>query len=150
MALLPPVVLSLVLAAPAVLAEPVDRIDQARVLLSAYIARSQAFDPRLADLYSDEALIENLRVYRSGEVRRLTIPAAHYKALMRESMTLARARGDTNRFSQPRFALEGSNVRITLTRYSELKNYASPLVLVVGPRGDGTWAILEERSESRP
>lgn len=150
MAFLLRIVLALTLAATAFQAQPADGMAAARSLLASYIARSGAFDASLADLYSDQAYIENLRTYPDGQVRRLTVPGAQYKALIREAMPLARARGDTNRYSQPQFTAQGANVRIALTRYSELKKYASPLVLVVGPRSDGTWVILEERSESRP
>ena len=41
-------------------------------------------------------------------------------------------------------------MRISATRYSELKKYASPFSLLVGPGLDGNWLIFEEISESRP
>jgi hypothetical protein len=138
------------LALPTAQAQPAEALEQARALLATYIARSQAFDPTLAELYSDQAHIENLRTYPTGEVRQLTFPAAQYKALIEKAMPLARSRGDTNRYSQPQFSAHGRGVRIAMTRHSELKNYSSPLVLVVGRETDGRWRILEERSESRP
>jgi len=131
-------------------AQPAEAVDQARALLASYIAKSQAFDPSLAELYSDRAHIENLRTYPTGEVRQLTIPARQYKALIQKAMPMARARGDSNRYSPPRYSAQGGDVRITMTRHSELKNYSSPLVLVVGREADGAWKIIEERSESRP
>ena len=126
-----------------------DPVEPARAVFATYVARSLAFDASLADLYADSAVIENQRTYPNGTVRRLTIPAAHYKALIRQAMPLARQRGDINRFTDVRFTPEGSRVRIEITRYSELKRYTSPLVLVVGPQAGGRWLILEERSESR-
>jgi hypothetical protein len=151
MAFVSHVLLGLTLAISAAHAQPTDAATKhARGVLASYIAKSQAFDASLADLYSDQAHIENLRIYPNGEVRRLTIPAAQYKAMIRQVMPLAKARKDTNRYSQPHFTAQGGHIHISLTRYSELKNYESPLVLVVGPQGDGSWRILEERSESRP
>jgi hypothetical protein len=147
---LPRTLLALALAATALSARGADPLVHARTILASYIAKSQAFDASMADLYSDRALIENKRTYPTGEVRRLTLPATQYKAMIRQAMPLATARGDSNRFSAPQFSVQGANVRIDMTRYSELKKYASPLVLVVGPEGDGAWRILEERSESRP
>ena len=45
---------------------------------------------------------------------------------------------------------EGERVRITCTRFSELKKYSSPLSLLVGPDKDGKWLIFEEISKSQP
>ena len=45
---------------------------------------------------------------------------------------------------------QGGNVRISCSRYSELKKYTSPYTLLVGPGRTGQWQILEELSESRP
>ena len=41
-------------------------------------------------------------------------------------------------------------MRISCSRYSELKKYTSPYTLLVGPGRTGQWQILEELSESRP
>jgi len=41
-------------------------------------------------------------------------------------------------------------VRIACARFSTLKNYTSPITLLVGPGPDGGWLIFEESSESRP
>jgi hypothetical protein len=65
-------------------------------------------------------------------------------------MPLAKARGDTNEYKDIKYMQEGNNVRITVTRHSNLKNYDSPLSLLVGKTAAGSWKILEEISESRP
>jgi hypothetical protein len=124
--------------------------DPARQLFQQYVALGHAYDASLADLYADDAFIKNKRTYPTGEVRELTMPAAKYKALIRQAMPLARARGDRSTFSDVRYAAEGSRVRIRASRFSELKNYASPVSLLVGPSSSGTWLIYEEVSESRP
>ena len=41
-------------------------------------------------------------------------------------------------------------MRITATRFFELKRYSSPLSLLVGRRADGRWMIYVELSESQP
>jgi hypothetical protein len=124
--------------------------DPAKRLFEHYVALGHAYDPGIADLYADDALIKNTRTYPTGEVRELTMPAAKYKALIRQAMPLARARGDRSTFSDVRYAAEGSRVRIRASRFSELKRYASPISLLVGPSASGTWLIYEEVSESRP
>jgi hypothetical protein len=80
----------------------------------------------------------------------LEVPAPKYKELLRQTMPLTKARNDITTYSDVSYALEGSNVRIKATRFSELKKYSSPYSLLVGPTVNGTWQILEELSESKP
>jgi hypothetical protein len=127
-----------------------DATTKARAVFERYASLEAAFDPAVADLYSDAAVIKNKRTYPTGQVRELTMPAAQYKALIRESMPLARQRGDYSVYSETTFSNEGRNIRITATRYSVLKKYKSPLSLLIGPSASGDWLILEELSESRP
>lgn len=109
-----------------------------------------AFDVAIADLYSDEARIENLRTYPGGVRKKLSLPAPTYKQLIREAMPLAKAKDDRSKYSAVTYTTEGSNVRIKGQRFSLLKKYTSPMSLLVGPEKDGNWRILEELSESQP
>lgn len=122
----------------------------ARALFDKYVAMERAFDPGMPDLYAADALIRNRRTYPTGQVRELTIPAAQYKELMRQAMPLAKARNDTSRYSDCRYTPEGERVRIKCTRYSELKNYSSPVELLLGPASTGEWLVFEELSVSQP
>ena len=124
--------------------------DSAKQLFEQYVALGHAYDPAVADLYADEALIRNRRIYPAGDVKEMTVPAPKYKTLLRQVMPLAKARGDRSTYSQVSYTPEGARVRITASRYSELKNYTSPLSLLVGPSASGKWLIYEESSESRP
>ena len=134
-------------AQPAPAATPVA---EARALFERYVSLEQAFDPAVADLYADDALIRNRRTYPTGEVRELRIPAPQYKELIRTAMPLAKARRDTSSYSDVKYVEEGSRVRVTATRFSNLKQYSSPLSLLVGPTEGGMWRIYEELSESQP
>lgn len=125
-------------------------IEEAKKLFGRYVDSERTFDPSVADLYSDEAKIQNKRTYPDGSTRVSTIPAPKYKQLIRQAMPLAKERGDTSTYSQVKYVEEGANVRITATRFSNLKKYSSPLSLLVGPSTDGQWGIHEELSESRP
>jgi hypothetical protein len=109
-----------------------------------------AFDPGIADLYADDALIKNTRTYPNGQVRELTMPALQYKMLIRQAMPLAKAKGDTNSYSEVTFDQEGSGVRVRATRFSNLKKYSSPISLLLAPDNSGRWLIREEISESQP
>jgi len=125
-------------------------IDDAKAFFDQYVQLEHAFDPAAADLYADDAVIKNKRTYPTGQVRELTMPATSYKTLIRQAMPLAKLRGDTNSYSDISYANEGAMVRIRATRFSNLKNYASPLSLLVSPDDKGRWLIREELSESRP
>lgn len=127
-----------------------DPIVKARAVFERYSSLEAAFDPDVADLYSDTAAIRNKRTYPTGQVRELTLPADRYKALIRASMPLAKEKGDYSVYSETTFRLEGANVRVTATRFSVLKKYKSPISLLIGPAPSGDWLILEELSESQP
>jgi hypothetical protein len=127
-----------------------ERVGTARALFDRYIALERAFEPAVADLYAPDALIRNRRKYPTGQVRELTIPATQYQELVRQAMPLAKAQNDTNRYSDCSYASEGKRVRIKCSRYSERKNYSSPIELLVGPSNTGAWLVFEELSESQP
>ncbi len=127
-----------------------ERLTMARAMFDRYVALERAFDAAMADLYAADAVIRNRRTYPTGQVRELTFPAPQYKSLLRQAMPLARARKDTNRYSGCAYAPEGERVRISCTRYSELKHYSSPIELLVGPGPGGTWLVFAELSESQP
>lgn len=119
-------------------------------IFTEYQERASAFDSSAANLYCDTAIVRNTRTYPDGQQRTLELPAPKYKELIRAAMPIAQARGDTNKYSDVSYQQEGTNVRITATRYSELKRYSSPLSLLVGACNGGNWMVLEELSESRP
>ena len=141
---------SIALLLAAATAQANEAVQQAQAFLTKYVETYHSFDPGVADLYSDDAVIQNTRTYPTGEVRRLTIPALQYKALLRQTMSLAKQRGDRSQYTEPKFSQEGAAVRIQLTRYSEMKKHTSPLALLVAPDKGGRWVVLEEYSESIP
>jgi len=126
------------------------QIDEARSLFQRYSSLEADFNPTVADLYADDALIKNKRIYPTGQVRELTIPAVQYKALVRNSMPLAKSRGDFSTYSQMSYSDERDGIRVKAVRYSLLKKYESPLAILVAPDAHGKWLIREEISESQP
>ena len=130
-------------------AAPGDAIAKAKALFARYVQLEHAFDPAMADLYTDDAKILNKRIYSDGKVTPLQIPALRYKHVIREGMADAKVKGDISNYSNESYTQEGDKVRIKVTRYSVLKKYSSPMSLLVGPDAQGKWVILEETSESR-
>jgi hypothetical protein len=131
--------------------EPADARDlqAARELFGRYVALERRFDPALAQLYAEEAVIRNRRTYPDGEVRERTLTAPQLRQLIRLAMPIAKSRGDSNSYSDCSYAAEAHGVRITCQRFSRLKQYSSPLSLLVAPSPQRRWLILEEASESR-
>ncbi len=125
-------------------------VEMAKALFGQYVELEKAFDPAVADLYSDQAVITNKRTYPTGQVRELTFPAPKYKELIRQAMPLAKQLSDTNRYSDCSYRPLGERVEIKCQRFSERKKYTSPIRLVVGPAATGKWIIHEEHSESIP
>jgi hypothetical protein len=125
-----------------------DPIAKARALFARYVQLEHAFDPAMADLYTDQAVIVNKRIYKDGKVTSLQIPALRYKHVIRSGMAGAKKQGDISNYTNDSYVPEGGKVRINVTRYSVLKKYASPMSLLVGPDPTGKWVIYEEKSES--
>jgi hypothetical protein len=120
----------------------------AQELWQDFVDLGAGFDPSLAELYADSAVIRNTRRYPDGRTRTLEMSGKEYKALVRQAMPLARSRGDIDIYSNVQFKSLGNRTRITATRYSTLKKYEAPHELIVGD-SDG-WKILAESGESRP
>ncbi|CAN5271762.1 hypothetical protein BH10PSE17_BH10PSE17_28990 [soil metagenome] len=125
-------------------------VARAQVLFQQYVLLETNFDPALADLYSDRAVIRNRRWAANGAARETLIPADRYKQLIRSAMPVARGKGDRSTYSDVNFFAEGDKVRIKATRFAVLKRYASPISLLVGPGTGNQWQIFEEISESAP
>ena len=102
-------------------------LEKAKEVFQTYSTREAAFDPAVADLYSEAAIIKNKRTYPTGQVRELVFPAPQYKSLIRSVMPIAKAKNDYSTYSDVAFIEEGKNVRIRASRYSVLKKYASPI-----------------------
>ncbi|MFN7783705.1 MAG: hypothetical protein ACK5PG_13340 [Lysobacterales bacterium] len=127
-----------------------DPLADAEALFERFQALGQAYDPTVADLYCDSALIRNIRTYPTGQQRVMEFPGHSFKDMIRTVMPLAKARGDVSTYSEIQTEAEGANVRISAIRFSVLKNYSSPVSILVGQCPDGSLGVLEELSESRP
>jgi hypothetical protein len=126
-----------------------DLIAKAKAFFQHYVELEHAFDPSIADLYSDQAVIKNTQYTTDGKVVPLTKPVAKYKQVLRDYMkTKARQIGDVSNYSNDTYAVEAGRVRIKVTRYSSIEKVSSPVSMLVGPDATGKWLIYEELSES--
>jgi hypothetical protein len=123
----------------------------AEALFNRYVDLEHAFDPALVDLYADEAHIQSRVIVpgRPPTVRNWS--GTEYKELLRRALAKAKETGkDLNYYSAVTYLREGSRVRIRAVRYAEMQKAVSPMELLVGPAGAGSWRIFEELSESHP
>lgn len=119
-------------------------------LFRKYMRYEDRFDPRLADLYAKNALINVTRLDQAtGESETLHIPPMRYREMIRQHIGFAKRERDKGRYSNIHYAEEGDNVRIHAERLSLSEDYSAPLTLLVGSDADGEWVILEEFSEIR-
>jgi hypothetical protein len=126
-----------------------DLIAKGKAFFQHYVELEHAFDPTIADLYSDEAVIKATRYLPDGKIIPMTIPVSRYKKVLRDYIgTRARQLGDVSNYTNDTYAQEGSRVRIKVTRYSSIEKVSSPVSMLVGPDATGKWLIYEELSES--
>jgi hypothetical protein len=127
-----------------------DPIPKAKAFFQHYVELEHAFDPSIADLYSDQATIKSTRYLPDGKIVPMTIPTANYKHALRTYIaSKARQIGDVSNYTNDTYSVEGGNrVRIKVTRYSSIEKVSSPVSLLVGPDATGKWLIYEELSES--
>ncbi len=118
--------------------------EPARQLFARYQQLEHNFDPALAQLYADGAIIKVTRIYAGGVQRQLLVPGDLYQLALRQSMPLAKAEGDYNRFRDVSYHAAAGGVRIRATRYSVWRNYTSPYTALVARGADGHWRIVEE------
>jgi hypothetical protein len=126
-----------------------DLIPKAKAFFQRYVELEHAFDPSIADLYSDEAVIKATRYLPDGKIIPMTIPVSRYKKVLRDYIgTRARQLGDVSNYTNDTYDQEGNRVRIKVTRYSSIEKVSSPVSMLVGPDATGKWLIYEELSES--
>lgn len=119
-------------------------------ILNAYIQREAHYDPTVANLYADKALIQVKRVLPTGDHWTEYIPALHYKAMLRQLMPLAKVSGDASDYTiVKQSSAKKGRVRFKLKRHDRLGHYEAPVELVVGPHPNqpNDWLIYEEYSE---
>lgn len=133
---------------PAVLAQNT-LTTEAKAVFKSYEDLGSRYDPALADLYADNAVIQNTRYYPDGRTQTINIPAPQYKKLLITAIQVAKAKGAQDTYSKVTYKVESGRVRVTALRHSHLKNYDSWLVLLLEKRKNG-WKIVQELSQSRP
>jgi hypothetical protein len=119
-------------------------------LIEKYQQLEHEFNPSIATLYSDNAIIKNKRVYPDGQIKEMNLKAIDYKNLIIKSMPIAKYRNDTSSYTNIVYTKTQNRIKVTANRYSNLKKYTSPISWTLEQDKKSNWLIIEEISESRP
>ena len=116
-----------------------------------YVELGDAFDPSVANLYSDKAIIHAYRVYPHGLERNMEMTGAQWKQLITKVMPLAKSQNDKSTFSKVEINEFDGGFKIKADRYSVRKCYTDTgYYMVVKPDGNGSLKIFEEYMETKP
>lgn len=126
------------------LASAGELLEAAKAFFARYQRLEQAYDPALAELYSDQARIHLAGPTAEGRMQYFNVPGNIYKGFLRQSMSAARARGDYSEYRGVSFVREDSTVHIEGIRRSMWKGYERPFSMRIRQRDDGRWVIVEE------
>jgi len=124
-------------------------LERARQVIESYVNLERAYDPRLADLYADEAVIKANQVGPSGEPEWYTVQGWQYKRMLREAMPKSRSAGYKASYSGARYEMSGKHVRVSVVQYVDKTRSSNPIQWTIGPGRTSQWLILEEVSVRR-
>ena len=114
-----------------------------------YESLGHAFDPTVADMYSDAATIHTIRKMPDGVEQTLKMDGSKWKELIISTMEISQKRGDKNEFSNIAIAMDGDVAKITASRYSTIKCFTDDKYYMrVKKQSDGVLRIIEEFSET--
>lgn len=119
-------------------------LERARQVIESYVKLERAYDPKLAELYADEAVIKSNQSGPNGESQWVTAQGWQYKRMIRDAMPRSRALGYKASYSGARYELAGKNVRVSVTQYVDQSRSSYPIQWVIGPGRTSQWLILEE------
>ena len=123
-----------------------DWLKGAEQCMEYHFSLADNFDPNMAYLYSDDALIQNTVLNSDGSQHTRVIPAAFYKSIIGVAMEKARELNDRYTYSDVEYKLEGNRVRITYQRYSHARDYKSPVSMLMGIESHEAGIVFEELS----
>lgn len=116
-----------------------------------YVELSNNYDTRVADLYSDDAVIRSYRIYPNDITRALEMTIVQWRRLITEGMRVAKEQEAKKIFKNIEITINGSTARIKADRYSNRKCYTDTgFFMVLERQPNDKYLIIEEYSEIYP
>ena len=123
----------------------------ARAFFTKYIELGDRYDEKVANLYSDGAVIRTYRRYPHGLERSMELSGSQWKALLVKAMPLAKAQADRSTYSNIEVSVTGPKAKIKANRYSVGKCYTdTEYFMVIERQSSGAYLIVKEYSETQP
>jgi len=112
------------------------------------------YDPAVADLYADDAVVKNVLVDANGKKRENSMEPARFKALLRTQLPRLRGTGRHSVYSGCTYTPVAQGLRIECERRPGPQEPAHHVSVRVSKDALGRWRIREEistiRAPSRP
>jgi hypothetical protein len=114
-----------------------------------YESLSIAYDPTVANMYSDDAKIHAIRIMPDGVEQTIKMDGSKWKELITSTMEISQKRGDKSEFSNIVVAMDGDVAKIKASRYSSIKCFTDDKYYMrVKKQSDGVLRIIEEFAET--
>lgn len=118
-------------------------------LWSAYLTRSDAFDPSIVELYAPGAVLRATVMKADGSTSEQSMPMAKLAPRMGVILAQAKATGDIDTYGEPAFTENAEGYRINAPRTSLRKCFDDISFYLQVKQIDTTWKITEHHSMSR-
>lgn len=123
--------------------------EAAQSFFNNFVNLEQTFDPKVSDLYSENAVVKSTRIYPNGTTRDLEIPMSQYKTLLITGLSIAKQNNDKSTYSDVNYEIGENSIKISAKRFNERKKYSANYYLILKDES-GELKIIEEFSESQP
>lgn len=112
--------------------------------LSEYQSLTNAYDPAVLNLYSDNAVLRGVQVLESGAEQPIQISIAQYAAVFESAIEVERALGVQIKFSNLKVSFDNEHAVVTADRYTSSRCFNdTDYRVILTPDGD-TWQIIDE------
>ena len=119
-------------------------IAQARAFFDKYLSLWKQYEPAVADLYADDAIIRQRHIQKNGDIKENDIFVTKYKETIAKLMPENKKQGGNVYHEGIKVVREGDAYRITATVYSDRQKTKRPFSMLVLQDAAGKWQIKEE------
>jgi hypothetical protein len=117
----------------------------ARAVWDEMVARSDAFDPTVFDLYSSDAVLREKRTARSGAVTERSFLVAAFRPMAARIMEAAKLTDDKATYSEIAMEPDGERWKVSAKRYAKVKCITDDDYYAILARDSrGAFKIVEE------